>query len=176
MSSLWPETCAASPPGSVVPATISLSACEALPRSPRPRLAETIATRSCAARRISAGPTASETSATAASDTGWALPGFTIRLRTSSIEEACVSTLRTRTSIFLSRHCQRVATSPRMLPTTRSATSRTARPSCVTRSWSNTMRISGVPASIVERTSVKRSSASIRALIASAALRSPARS
>ena len=54
-------------------------------------------------RRISAGPIASVTSATALSGTGRSLPGLTIRLRTSSIDAARVSTLRTSTSIFLSR-------------------------------------------------------------------------
>ena len=62
-----------------------------------------MATRCWRVRRISAGPVATVTSATADSGSGRSLPGLTISERISSTEEARVLTLRTSTSIFFSR-------------------------------------------------------------------------
>ena len=103
----------------------------------------------------SAGPTAAarRPRRSAAPDT---LPGLTIRLRTSSIEAARVSTLRTSTSIFLSTsdsawRPRRARCSPRG----RRCRARRG-PSWVARSWSNTIWISGLPASTVDLMSAKR--------------------
>jgi len=62
-----------------------------------------VATRCCRTRRISAGPVATVTSATADSGRGRSLPGLMISERISSTEDARVSTLLTSTSIFFSR-------------------------------------------------------------------------
>jgi hypothetical protein len=79
-----------------------------------------------------------------------------MRFSISASDESRVSTLRTSTSIFLSRQVYRVATSPRTFATTVSAISRTTRPRRAARSWSNTIWISGLPSSTVLRTSAKR--------------------
>ena len=158
MSSLWPDRNAVVPDRHVRRRRrCSAASSTPVPRSPCARLAETTATRSWPMRRISAGPIASVTSATAVSGTGTSLPGLTIRLRTSSIDAARVSTLRTSTSIFLST--QRVARGDFAAHAVARPGRRCrapTRPSCVARSWSNTIWISGLPASTVDLTSAKR--------------------
>ncbi len=103
ISSLCPETVAVMPSGIGVELTIREASRAAAPRSPKATFAVMIATRSCPARWISAGPSETVTSATASSVTGRFDAGLTIRLRISSTLERRVSTLRTSTSIFLSR-------------------------------------------------------------------------
>ena len=126
---------------------------EALPRSRPSRLAVMRATRSPSARRISAGPIVSSTSATAESGMAVVPAWATLRFRRSPALSRNSSWARRRMSMVRSSRVMSVTMSPRTLERTTEATCWTDRPRVASRSRLKRICSSGLPPSVEDLTS-----------------------
>ena len=153
ISSLCPPNRVETPGASPSPATAVSMASVALARSTPSRLPETTTAGRWPTRRSSAGPSLSSAFPSARSGTGRAPSEYTMSSGTAAVCERRLSLPRTTMSIRRSPSSSRVATSPRSLERSPSDAWSTVSPRLARRSAANRTRISGLPASAVERTS-----------------------
>ncbi len=155
ISSRCPPNRMETPGGRPSPATRLEIARDAPARSAPSRFAEITTAGRWPTRRSSAGPSATSASARARSGTGRVSAAWTIRPSTAAARERSSLLPRTTTSMRRSPSSRRVATTPRSFERSLSEAASTDSPSPASRSAAKRTRISGLPASAVERTSAR---------------------